>query len=109
MDRPWQIELLGWLRVVQTDRVITRFRSRKAEALLVYLAYFRHRSHPRQQLIELLWPEGDPSTGLRKLSVELTSLRHQLEPPGVPTTALMSRFRTAGRRPGRRPARRRAR
>src|SRR5713226_8604509 len=32
MDQPWQIELLGWLRATQGDRVVSRFRSRKAEA-----------------------------------------------------------------------------
>src|SRR5437870_177807 len=95
MDRPWQIELLGWLRVVQADRVITRFRTRKAEALLAYLAYFRHRSHPREQLIELLQLEGVPSVGLRRLSVELAVLRHQLEPPGVPPGAVLVATRTA--------------
>ena len=73
MDRPWQIELLGWLRVVQADRVITRFRTRKAEARLAYLAYHPHRAHPREQLIELLQPEGRPRAGLQRLSVELAA------------------------------------
>ena len=95
MDRPWEIELLGWLRVVQADRVINRFRTRKAEALLAYLAYFRHRSHPREQLVELLQPEGVPSAGLRRLSVEITVLRRQLEPPGVPPGAVLIATRTA--------------
>jgi DNA-binding SARP family transcriptional activator len=95
MDRPWQIELLGWLRVVQTDRVITRFRTRKAEALLAYLAYHPHRSHPREQLIELLQPEGRPRAGLQRLSVELAGLRRQLEPPGVPPGAVLLTTRSA--------------
>src|SRR5712692_1750307 len=95
MDQRWQIELLGWLRVVQADRVISRFRTRKAEALLAYLAYFRHRSHPREQLVELLQPEGVPSAGLRRLSVEITVLRRQLEPPGVPPGAVLIATRTA--------------
>jgi len=68
MDQRWQIELFGWLRVVQGDRIVSRFRTRKAEALLAYLAYFRERSHPREQLIELLWPEGDPSRGAAALA-----------------------------------------
>src|SRR5436190_11078577 len=89
MDRPWQIELLGWLRVVQTDRVVTRFRTRKADALLAYLAYHPHRSHPREQLIELLWPGSDPAVGRCNLRSELASLRRQLEPPGVPTGAVL--------------------
>jgi len=63
MDQPWQIEMFGWLRAVQSDRVIARFRTQKTASLLAYLAYFRDRSHPRDQLIELLWPERFPAVG----------------------------------------------
>jgi DNA-binding SARP family transcriptional activator len=80
MGAGWRIELMGWLRAVRGDCVVQRFRSQKAGALLAYLAYFRHRSHPREALIELLWPEGSPQAGRRNLRVELTALRHQLEP-----------------------------
>src|SRR5437867_2131737 len=52
MDQPWQIELFGWLRATQGDRVVARFRTRKAAALFAYLAYHRHRSHPRDLLSE---------------------------------------------------------
>src|SRR6059058_1700133 len=61
MDPLWQIKLFGWLRAVPGtpegagDRVVSRFRTRKAEALLAYLAYYAHRSHPREQMIETLW------------------------------------------------------
>src|SRR5207245_1649927 len=89
MDQPWQIELFGGLRAVQPDRIISRFRTRKAEALLAYLAYFRHRSHPRDRLIELLWPGSEPTAGQRNLRVELTSLRRQLELPSVPHGAVL--------------------
>src|SRR5687767_10903067 len=83
MDVRCRIELLGWLRVEQGGRAITRSRTRKTEALLAYLAYFCHRSHPRESLIDLLWPECDPEAGRNRLSVTLSSLRRQLEPPGV--------------------------
>src|SRR5436190_273389 len=72
MDQRWQIELFGWLRVVQGDRIVSRFRTRKAEALLAYLAYFRERSHPREQLIELLWPERE------RLAKAFLQMLHQL-------------------------------
>src|SRR5262245_26308447 len=39
MEAPWRIELLGWLRATQGERVVTRFRSQKTGALLAYLAY----------------------------------------------------------------------
>jgi DNA-binding SARP family transcriptional activator len=84
LGAPWRMELLGWLRACQAGQVVNHFRTRKAGALLAYLAYYRHRSHPREVLIELLWPGCDPLQGRTRLSTELTSLRRQLEPSGVP-------------------------
>jgi DNA-binding SARP family transcriptional activator len=95
MDQPWRIELFGWLRAVQAERVVARFRTRKAGALLAYLAYYSHRSHPRELLIELLWPGCETAAGRANLRAELTSLRHQLEPPGVPPGAVILADRDA--------------
>src|SRR5438552_1993115 len=89
MTEPWRIEMLGWLRAAQRERVVSRFRTQKTGALLAYLAYHLDRSHPRETLIELLWPEMAPPAGRNNLSKALTSLRHQLEPPGVPTGAVL--------------------
>ena len=58
MDQPWQMDLFGWLRATQGDRVVSRFRTQRAGSLLAYLAYHRDRSHPREALIERLWPES---------------------------------------------------
>jgi DNA-binding SARP family transcriptional activator len=84
-----KVELLGGLRIQQADRIITRFRTQKTGALLAYLAYYRERTHPREQLIEMLWPESEVNSGRNGLSVALSSLRHQLEPPGVPHGAII--------------------
>ncbi len=84
MDPRCRIELLGGLSVRQGDRVITRFRMQKIGGLLAYLAYYADRPHPREMLIELLWPECDLDAGRNRLSMSLSSLRNQLEPPGVP-------------------------
>src|SRR4051794_12159998 len=84
MEKPWRIEMLGWLRVVQQDRVISRFRSQQTGALLAFLAYHSHRSHLREALIELLWPECDLEAGRNNFRVALSSLRRQLEPAGDP-------------------------
>src|SRR5207244_5652514 len=83
MDGGWKIYLFGGLRAVQDGRVITRFRTQKTAALLAYLAYYLRRNHPREALVELLWPGCDPASGRNNLSKALSSLRHQFEPPGV--------------------------
>src|SRR5438552_15147229 len=95
MDALWHIELLGGLRATGDDRVVTRFQTQKTGALLAYLAYYCQRSHPREVLIELLWPESEPRAGRNKLSLALSSLRHQLEPPGIPAGVVILAYRTA--------------
>jgi predicted ATPase/DNA-binding SARP family transcriptional activator len=82
-DLPWRIEMLGWLRATRGDQVVRRFRMQKAGALLAYLAYYSHRSQARSELIELLWPDCDPQVGRHNLRQALSSLRHQMEPPGI--------------------------
>src|SRR4051812_7523435 len=89
MNEPCRIEMLGWLRAIQADRVIARFVTHKTGALLAYLAYHQRRSHDRGSLVELFWPESSPGTGRNNLSKALTSLRHQLVPPGVPPGAVI--------------------
>src|SRR5579863_7057007 len=90
MNRPCRITLLAELSVQQNERRITRFRTRKAGALFAFLAYHLDRSHPREQLLEQFWAHLDREDARRdNLSVALSSLRHQLEPPGVLTGAVL--------------------
>jgi predicted ATPase/DNA-binding SARP family transcriptional activator len=95
VDAPWRIELLGGLRAVQGERVFTRFRTQKNAELLAYLAIHPGRAHPREGLIELLWPECDLDAGRNRLSTALSTLRHQLEPPGVPAGAVLQADRAS--------------
>src|SRR5712692_9853562 len=88
METRWRIELLGGLRAIQGDRVISRFRSQKTGGLLAYLAYHCRSTHQREALIELLWPGRDPAASRDGLSTELSWLRHQLEPPLVESSGL---------------------
>src|SRR6266851_7382840 len=83
METRWRIELLGRLRAGQADRVVSRFQTQKIGLLLAYLAYYPQRHHQREALIELLWPECDSHAGRNNLSVSLSWLRRQLEPPLV--------------------------
>ncbi len=89
MSDPWRVTLLGGLRAQQGERVITRFKTQKVAALFAYLAFHLRQAHPREVLIELLWPESDAPTLRNSLSVALSSLRHQFEPPGVPQGTIL--------------------
>jgi DNA-binding SARP family transcriptional activator len=75
MDPQCRIELFGWLRAYQDPRVITRFQSRHTGALLAYLAFHRDRSHHRDLLMEVAWPEDVRCADRHKLRVALNSLR----------------------------------
>jgi len=83
MNTPVRIRLLGGLSVHTSDRTISRFSTQKTASLLAFLAYYSDRHHPREHLIELLWPDADLDAGRNRLSTALSSLRRQLEPPGV--------------------------
>jgi predicted ATPase/DNA-binding SARP family transcriptional activator len=89
MSALWHIELFGGLTVTSRDRTIRRFRTQATAALLAYLAYHRRRTHPRDELVELFWPEADLDGGRNNLRVALNSLRRQLEPPGIPSGAVL--------------------
>ena len=89
MTAQCRVEMLGGLRVQLGDRTITRFRTQKTGALLAYLAYHLSRAHSREVLVELLWPWSAPAAGRKSLTVSLSSLRHQLEPPGAPEGAVI--------------------
>jgi len=89
MEAMFRIEMLGGLRVRQNERLITRFRTQKAAALLAYLACYPRQSHPREVLIQSLWPDLDLDAGRNNLSTILTYLRHQLEPPELPAGAVL--------------------
>lgn len=97
LQQPWKIELLGRFCARNAERVVTRFRTQKTGLLLAYLAFYGDRPHPKEQLMELLWPECEPSAGRNSLSQALSSLRHQLEPPGVPQGAVLQVDRTNAR------------
>lgn len=89
MDNPIRIEMFGGLHLHAGARVITRFRTHKTAALLAYMAYYCRKSHPRELLIDIFWPEFDMTAGRNYLSKALSSLRRQLEPPGITTGAVL--------------------
>ncbi len=95
MDPRCRVEMLAGLTVRQAGREITRFKTQKCASLLAYLAYHLGRAHKREVLAELLWPERPPRAGRTNLNTALSSLRRQLEPPGVPAGAIIQGDRFA--------------
>src|SRR5579871_1973901 len=100
----WHLYLLGGLRAEPQDgglgEPILRFRTLKAAALLAYLAV-HDGPQPRETLMALLWPDVAPEAARNSLSVALSSLRHQMEPPGTPSSAVLTAERLSiGLRPG---------
>jgi len=94
---PWRVEMLGGLAVVQGDRRITRFQTQKTGALLAYLVLNSQKSHSREALAELLWPEGDPTAIRNRLNQAISSLRRQLHPPELgPGSILVTDHHTVG-------------
>ena len=83
MPLPWRVEMFGGLRVVQSDRTITRFQTQKTGALLAYLSLHKQTAHSREVLAEMLWPGADPVAVRNRLNQAASSLRRQLEPPGI--------------------------
>ena len=84
MEPIWRIALFDGPRLCTSEGTeVRRFRSQRVAALLAYLCLNLGRDCPREALLEALWPEEDPQVTSNRLRVSLTSLRHQLEPPGV--------------------------
>jgi predicted ATPase/DNA-binding SARP family transcriptional activator len=83
VDQSCRVEMLGGLRLFRADHAepVTHFALKKAAALLGYLALTR-RPQPRERIIDLFWPDKDPTAARDNLSTTLGSLRRQLELPG---------------------------
>ena len=97
MNTPWRIEMLGWMRAQSGDLTVTRFRTQKTALLLARLALFPQRTHPREELADLLWPEADQDAGRNNLKQSLAILRRLLEPPGTPAGSVLIADRGAVR------------
>jgi DNA-binding SARP family transcriptional activator len=77
-----EITTLGGFGVRQEGEPVphTAWQSRKARDLLKVLVVRRGALVPRDQLVELLWPDDDPAKAARRLSVTLSTLRAVLDP-----------------------------
>jgi predicted ATPase/DNA-binding SARP family transcriptional activator len=79
----WRFELFGGLSAGAEGHTLGRIPTQKTAALLARLVYPPCRYHPREQLVDLLWPDADADSGRNRLSQALVWLRPQLEPNGA--------------------------
>ncbi len=79
----WHVRLLGGLTLGDGRQQITRLPSRAVTALLARLALAPDRAHAREELVELLWPGVEITTGRNRLRQSLSTLKSILEPPGA--------------------------
>jgi len=87
----WALRLLGAFELSDGTQRLTRLASRPMVALLARLALAPERAHPREELVELLWPGVDPQVSRNRLRQTLSVLRSLLEPPSaVPWPVLLA-------------------
>jgi DNA-binding SARP family transcriptional activator len=71
----WHVALLGGLRLSCTSQELTHLPSRAVTALLARLALDPGRAHPREELMELLWPGVALGVGRNRLRQALSTLK----------------------------------
>src|SRR5512141_1835587 len=69
------ISVLGEFQVLIDDVEVSSFKSDKVRALLAYLAVEAGRSHSRDALMGLFWPDSPEETARHSLRQALFSLR----------------------------------
>lgn len=80
-----RLRLLGGFEIERAGRVeLTRLPSRAATLLLARLALAPRRQHPREELVELLWPGVELDVGRNRLRQTLSTLRALLETDEAP-------------------------
>ncbi len=75
----WSVRLLGAVELCARDGRPARLPSRAATQLLARLALAPDRMHPREELIELLWPGVALDVGRNRLRQVLSTLKSLLE------------------------------
>ena len=77
----WRLQLLGRVALIDRLQRPARLPGRMTTVLLARLAMAPRRDHPREELVELLWPGVAAAIGRNRLRQLLTTLKAVLEPP----------------------------
>lgn len=77
-----RIYCLGDFRLYRNAQLVpeAEWKRKRARGLCAYFVFRQGQFIPRDQLIEMFWPEADWETGLRNFAVVLHALRRILEP-----------------------------
>jgi len=89
--------VLGGLQIEANGVKLRRLPTQKTGLLLAYLASFPSRPHPREELIEMLWPECLLDEGRNRLRVAFSAIRRMFEEAGVDPDAVLEVDRMAAR------------
>ncbi len=84
-----EISLFGQFQVLLNEAPVTAFESVKVRALLAYLATEHARSHARESLASLLWPDWPQQSAMRNLRNALADLRQNIMDRGGPSPFLL--------------------
>ncbi len=87
-EHRWRITLFGGMAVQNGSVRLTRFETRKVDALLACLALRFPEPVPRELLGEMLWPDEEWSAVRSRLRQALSSLRQDLLAHGAPPDLL---------------------
>jgi predicted ATPase len=85
----WQLRLLGGFALSDGQSHAQRLPSRATQLILARLALAPQRDHPREELIDLLWPEAEREVGRNRLRQALSELRSVLQPAGERASPLL--------------------
>jgi predicted ATPase len=85
----WRLRVLGDCALVDAQGVAQPLAGRLAWLLLARLALAPQQTHPREVLVELLWPGVAAAVARNRLRQLLATLRGVLEPAGQPSAPVL--------------------
>lgn len=84
-----QVFAFGKLHMQRGEEVVASFPTRHVEELLAYFLLNQQVHHPREKLIDILWPYGAPNNARGRLSTVLWRLRAQFNHLGATSDAYL--------------------
>src|SRR5258708_4374716 len=94
-ERQWRIYLFGRLQAQSEQKTLNHLSMRRIGALLACLALRAPHPVPREELLDLLWPEESLDVARNRLRVLLSALRPLLEPPDTTPGSVLAAERKA--------------